>query len=66
MTLKRKTRPLGGSLLVAVPSQFAASLGIAAGDYVSIEIENKKIVLAPLPPVLPDHNGSGTNLPGNP
>ncbi|WMW25381.1 hypothetical protein RE474_01275 [Methanolobus sediminis] len=47
MPLTRKTRPIGGSLLVSIPSQFAASLGIVAGTPLCIELEKNKIVMTP-------------------
>lgn len=48
MTLTRKTRRLGGSLLVSIPSQLAAYLGIIEGTPLSIEIDQNKIIMSPV------------------
>jgi antitoxin component of MazEF toxin-antitoxin module len=54
MTITRKIRPLGGSLLVTIPRQLADCLGIVAGTSVSIEIENNQLIMIPVTPIHQD------------
>lgn len=48
MSLTRRVRRLGGSLVVVVPSHFAECLDIAPGDSLSIEMQKKQIIMTPV------------------
>lgn len=47
--LTRKIQKVNNSHLITIPAQICAMLGITAGKICGIEVENKKIVIAPLP-----------------
>jgi len=54
MPLLRKVKLVGGSFLVVVPIQLAQCLEIEKGTLLSIALENNKIVMTPVAPVLED------------
>lgn len=48
MPLTRFVRRVGGSLVVGVPSHFAECLDLTPRDSLSIEMQDKKIIMTPI------------------
>lgn len=58
--LTRRVQQVGDSLNINIPAHVCDLLGIDKGDSLSIEVENRKIIIAPAHPAKNDAGAAST------